>query len=235
MNESSPVALSDNRIHALSAGFRGRRDVALKAFIVRLAAARAPQAGPFRIVDLGGRWDYWARIGHDFLDAHDIHVLCVNYSQEEARANTGRHPRLAAETGDARAMKGYADGAFDLVHSNSVIEHVGRFVDMRAFAEETRRLAPAYYVQTPYFWFPVDPHFPRVPLFHWLPLSLRLKLVRRFKVGWSRPVADVDHAMRNVESSVLLDTTQMRALFPDGRLRYERIALLPKSIIVERG
>ena len=37
---------------------------------------------------------------------------------------------------------------------------------MRAFAAETKRLADNYYIQTPYFWFPIDPHYYRIPLFH---------------------------------------------------------------------
>ena len=131
-------------------------------------------------------------------------------------------------------MTGEADNSYQLVHSNSVVEHVGRFSSMRAFANEARRLAPAYYVQTPYFWFPIDPHWPRMPFFHWMPLSWRQKLLRRFSLGWGGKCRDIDHAMHDLEGTVLLDWSQMRALFPDGRLRVERFFGLPKSMIAER-
>src|SRR3546814_10323990 len=66
--------------------------------------------------------------------------------------------------------------SFDIAHSNSVIEHVITWDNMKNFARETRRVAAWHYVQTPYFWFPVDPHFYKLPFYHWLPRPLRAKL-----------------------------------------------------------
>ena len=57
--------------------------------------------------------------------------------------------RVSLIVGNACAME-LAENSYDFVHSNSVIEHVGRFADMTEFAKEVRRLTPAYYVQTPY-------------------------------------------------------------------------------------
>ena len=142
--------------------------------------------------------------------------------------------RFDFHVGDARALP-YPDNAFDFVHSNSVVEHVGRFADMAAYAREVRRLAPAYYVQTPYYWFPVDPHFYRMPFFHWLPEPIRLILIRSFRLGWTRPVSDVAHGMRIVESAVLLDRLRFRTLFPDAAIRMERFFGLPKSLLGLRG
>lgn len=220
-------------LEGLSGRFRDRRNVHLRAFIARCVARRAAP-GPFRIVDLGGSFAYWDRVGLDFLAAHDIRVTCINRSEGELKLDRPGGDRLTAEIGDACRLTHYADDSFDLVHSNSVVEHVGGYADMQAFAAETRRLAPAYYVQTPYAWFPIDPHFPRLPFYHWLPVSLQLKAQRRFKLGWAGPARDVAHAMRHIEGTVLLDRTRMRDLFPDARHRFERLALLPKSMIAER-
>ena len=229
----SGAGLADARDpRSLSTKFRARRDVLLRDFIVQ---RRSVVSGPFRILDLGGTADYWRRVGFDWLETHDIDITCVNHIATEFGASEREAVRLRCIVADARAMTEHADLSFDFVHSNSVIEHVGRWPDMRAFANECRRLAPAYYVQTPYFWFPVDPHFYRVPLFHWLPESLRLKLLRRIKVGWSAPQRDIDRAMSLVESSILLDHSQFADLYPDAEIRFERIALLPKSLIAMRG
>lgn len=220
-------------LDGLSARFRDRRNVDLRAFIAR-SVARRGRPGPFRIADLGGSFAYWERVGLDFLAGHDVHVTCINRSEGELKVDRAGGDRLAAEVGDACNLGHYGDDSFDLVHSNSVIEHVGGYAAMQAFAAETRRLAPAYYVQTPYAWFPIDPHFPRFPFYHWLPVSVQLKLQRRFKLGWAGPARDVAHAMRHIEGTVLLDRTRMRDLFPDARHRFERVAGLPKSMIAER-
>lgn len=169
----------------------------------------------------------------DFMESQDADVLIVNHEARELAGTADSRGRLRAEVGDARGLA-YADHSFDLVHSNSVIEHVGSFADKCAFASEVRRLAPAYYVQTPYYWFPIDPHWPKMPLFHWMPLSWRWRLLCRFKLGFAGPHREVGHAMADLEATVLLDWAQMRSLFPDARLRPERLFGLPKSIIAER-
>jgi hypothetical protein len=214
----------------LSYRFRAARDVRLRALIM---AERQRVSGPFRILDVGGRADYWQRVGLDFLEAQDVEILCVNYTEAELYAGAAAFPRLKMAVGDARALD-FADGSFHLVHSNSVIEHVGGFADKRAFAGEVRRLAPAYYVQTPYFWFPIDPHWPKMPLFHWMPMSWRWRLLCRWKLGFAGPHRSMDHALGDLEATVLLDWAQMRRLFPDAELRAERLAGLPKSVIAER-
>jgi hypothetical protein len=215
----------------LSDRFRGSRDRQLRALII---SERRNVSGPFRILDLGGRADYWRRVGFDFLDEHDLLIVCVNYTEQELYASKDNHWRLTARVGDATNLVNESNQSYHLVHSNSVIEHVGTFISKRAFATETCRLAPAYYVQTPYFWFPIDPHWPKLPMFHWLPMSWRQKLLRRYGLGWGGPCKDIDHAMRDLEGTSLLDWSQMATLFPDGSIRAERFFGLAKSMIAER-
>ncbi len=219
---------------SLSGRFRARRDLILRAMVERCRAGQPAslRAGPFRIVDLGGTADYWRRVGFDWLDANDIRITCVNLFASEF--GDDQHPRIECIVGDVTNMAGHADNSFDFVHSNSVVEHVGQWRQMRAFATEVRRLAPSYYVQTPNFWFPVDPHFYRLPMFHWLPARLRVALLRRFKIGWARPTGELDHAMQILDGTILIDRTQMRALFPDARIINERLGGLAKSLIAVR-
>jgi hypothetical protein len=217
---------------SLSTKFRLRRDRLLREFI---EYRREKYSGQFRIIDLGGTTDYWHRVGVEWIEKLDIKITCVNFISDQFGTFEGRFSFLNCIEGDACDLSHYPDNGFDLVHSNSVIEHVGRWPEMRRFANEVRRLAPAYYVQTPYFWFPFDPHFYRMPFYHWMPEPLRLKAQRRFKLGWADAEPQVDDAMRLVMSSTILDSIQFRALFPDAELRYERLAALPKSMIAIRG
>ncbi|MGH2944329.1 MAG: class I SAM-dependent methyltransferase, partial [Solirubrobacteraceae bacterium] len=72
---------------------------------------------------------------------------------------------------DVLAGLPFADEEFDLAFCSSVIEHVAP-ADRAAFAAELRRVARGWYVQTPAFSFPIEPHA-LLPLAHWLPPALR--------------------------------------------------------------
>lgn len=224
MGRAPRAKLGDvNDSRSLSSYFRRRRDRLLRAFILQ---ERRFKPGVFRILDVGGTSIYWQRVGIDFLKANNVEIVCVGPASDTGAAI----PQVAVQVGDGLALP-FADMSFDLVHSNSVIEHVGRSREMQRFALEIRRLAPAYYIQTPNFWFPIDPHFYRVPMFHWLPRPLRVALVRHYRVGLHPPSGSYLQALQVVEYAVLLDREQMRAHFPDATIITERIALLPKSLI----
>ena len=117
---------------------------------------------------------------------------------------------------DATARLPFADGAFDLAYSSSVIEHIPP--DRRAaFAAELRRVARSWYVQTPAFGFPVEPHA-LLPFAHWLPPALR-------RPYWRLGVAG------DWEDIALLRRRELAALFPGAPVLAERVAGLTKSWI----
>jgi hypothetical protein len=86
----------------------------------------------------------------------------------------------------------------DQLASRGVADTHGRL------ASNVRRLAPAYFVQTPYFWFPIEPHF-RFPFFHRLPESWRYRLIMMRDLGYIRKASSVSDAVRRVQSAILLD------------------------------
>jgi hypothetical protein len=175
-----------------------------------------------RIVDLGGTPDYW-KVFEDELRDRPVEVLIVNnVPQEQVRS------RFDCIVADATDLGEFPDDSFDVVHSNSVIEHVGSWRNMVGMAREVRRLAPAYYVQTPNFWFPYEPHA-RTPFFHWLPVPARISLLMRKRCGFYEKAETVNDAMRSIEDARCLTRMEMQALFPDADVTGERVMGLTKS------
>ena len=119
---------------------------------------------------------------------------------------------------DVLAGLPFADGEFDLAYCSSVIEHIAP-PQRAAFAAELRRVARGWYVQTPAFSFPVEPHA-LLPFAHWLPHTLR-------RPYWRLGVAGEWEAIE------LLRRAEMRALF--GVPVAERAGPLVKSWISVRA
>ena len=115
---------------------------------------------------------------------------------------------------DVLAGLPFADGEFELAYCSSVIEHIAP-PQRAAFAAELRRVARGWYVQTPAFSFPVEPHA-LLPFAHWLPHALR-------RPYWRLGVAG---AWEEIE---LLRRAEMRELF--GEPLAERAGPLVKSWI----
>ena len=181
---------------------------------------------PLRILDVGGVEAYWD-------DKHDL----IDRPFEVTLLNTGPVPAsrrgFTSLVGNACAMPEFSSNSFDVVHSNSVIEHVGRWSDMMAMANEIRRIAKAYFVQVPYFWFPIEPHC-RAPFVHWLPESIRLRIFMAGDCGFYKRSETVDEAMRMMQDATLLDKRMFRALFPDATIIPEKYLGLTKSLMATR-
>ena len=80
----------------------------------------------------------------------------------------------------------FPDRHFDICYSNSVIEHLCNLEAQKAMADEIRRVAKGYYVQTPNYRFPIEPHFIS-PFIHWLPVHLRQNAAQFYRVGVDNP------------------------------------------------
>src|SRR4051794_37170152 len=113
---------------------RRRRDVTLRALIDDVYRSR----GRVRLIDMGGTVQYWSRVGLDFLKSRKTTITVVNLFETEIDFDAVDPEVIRAEVGDACDLNGVADDAYDLSHSNSVIEHVETWANMKRFAAETR-------------------------------------------------------------------------------------------------
>ena len=186
-------------------------------------------SGPVRILDVGGRLSYWKMMMSDRGFGTQVHITLLNVEAPQVD-----EPGFLSVSGDGRSMPQFVDREFDIVFSNSTIEHVGSLDDQRRMADEVRRIGRAYYVQTPNRHFPIEPHF-LFPLFQFLPLRVRAWLVQHFALGWYERIRDREAAWREVSSIQLLDRGSFQGLFPDATVHDERYAGLVKSFVAVRG
>jgi SAM-dependent methyltransferase len=118
---------------------------------------------------------------------------------------------------DAAEGLPFAEDEFDLVYCSSVIEHVPP-ARRAAFAAELRRVGRGWFVQTPAWSFPLEPHS-LLPGAHWLPVRWRRRYWRLGAAGrW--------------EEIALLRRGELEALF--GSALPERYGPLVKSWVCVR-
>lgn len=185
-----------------------------------------------RLLDVGGRKTYWSILPPGFLRRHNVRVTVLNVPGEIQECDDDVFGHVV---GDACDLRQYSAGHFHLAHSNSVIEHVGGWQNVKRFAGECRRVASGLFVQTPYYWFPVEPHY-LFPLFNWFPRPIQERLVQHFALGYSgRKAPDLDTAIDWIDAAPrLLDLPAYEFLFPDCLIVKERFFLLTKSLIAIR-
>jgi SAM-dependent methyltransferase len=126
-----------------------------------------------------------------------------------------RYPAIRYVQGDACALP-FEDGAFDIVFSNAVVEHVGDRSRQRALASEAVRVGRKVFVTTPNRWFPVEVHT-RLPLVHWLPDSLAHRAYRALGKEFAT-------------ENNLLSRRELASLFP-GRVRIVNLGLTLVAIV----
>lgn len=211
---------------SLGSRLRARRSELLLTQLRAVHRAR----GSVNVIDIGGTRAYWNALPPNTLDDNNVRVTVVNLPGEPHPADDDHFTYLE---GNGCRLDDIRDKQFDLAHANSVLEHVGQWREMGALAAEVSRVADGYVAQTPYFWFPIEPHF-MAPAFHWLPEVARARLLMRVPLGHSGRAPSLDVALSRVQSVQLVDLTMFRALFPDAQIEIERVLGVPKSLLAVR-
>jgi hypothetical protein len=178
---------------------------------------------PLSICDIGGTADFWRG-----FDDHDAQITVVNVGEQPDLGG-----RLRVVVGDARSLP-FGSRSFDVVFSNSVIEHVGTLADQQRMADEVRRIGKRHFVQTPSYYFPLEPHF-LVPGFQYLPVNARAWMLTRQRLGWVPREKNFADAKQVVESIRLLRLSEFRRLFPDSDIFEERVLGITKSFVAYGG
>ncbi len=181
---------------------------------------------PVRILDVGGTEQFWSKL--EFSE-QDVHISCVNLFPFEPT-----RPDITSIQGDATNMPQFDDNSFDIVFSNSVIEHVSTFENQMKMANEIRRIGKRYFVQTPNRYFPMEPHFMRI-YWQFIPVPIRVKLLMKGDVGFIKKCDTREQALREIQEIRLMTRSEFQKCFPEGTLIDEKFKFLIKSFMVHHG
>ncbi|GAB4497619.1 MAG: hypothetical protein OHK0052_09500 [Anaerolineales bacterium] len=203
--------LNIRQIHnAFAKKFRSSR---MKAFIYNFRVS-----SDTRILDVGGSMFNWTLID-ELPNLTMLNILPPKSTSSQANWMIA----------DAKFLP-FASASFDIVYSNSVIEHLSDYASQQKLAAECARVGKQYYVQTPNKWFPIEPHV--LTLFiHWLPKKWQRYLIRYFSVwGWlNKPsLKQIDELLAEVR---LLTKKEMQSLFPNGLIHEEKVFVFTKSFL----
>ena len=133
----------------------------------------------------------------------------------DGEAFRARYPAIPYVQGDACDLP-FEDGAFDIVFSNAVIEHVGGRQHQRKLVSEALRVGRRAFITTPNRRFPFEVHT-RLPLVHWLPDTLAHRAYRAAGKSWATDLH-------------LLSRRSLESLFP-GRVRVVSLGLTLVAIV----
>lgn len=180
-----------------------------------------------RILDVGGSPFIW-QIGGEAGLPQVEHITCLNlYDVDPASLPSNVHWVV----GNGCKLP-FDDGEFDVVFSNSVIEHLGGLESQVCFAKEISRVGKSFWVQTPNPLFFVEPHY-LSPFVHWLPKSI-FRRIARSMTAWGlmmRPTQE--EVEERIQEIRLIPAREFRNLFPQAEILNERFIGMPKSLVAK--
>jgi ubiquinone/menaquinone biosynthesis C-methylase UbiE len=183
-----------------------------------------PLKKPLKILDIGGTFTYWQILG--LTDRPDVRITLLNLVRQKIQSKNVR-----AIVGDARNLGIFKNKQFDVVYSNSLIEHLPNFKEQATLAKEIGRIGKRYYVQTPNRYFFMEPHF-LVPFFYLIPDSMKPMAIRILSPKWWLKTKYNDDYAEWVKSVRLLDKKELEKIFKGGSIHEEKFLFFTKSFVV---
>lgn len=203
--------------NSIGAKFRAKR---LKKFEKLFFRNFNPEK-PIHILDVGGTDYFWK--SSQVPNIPGLKITLLNLHREKTT-----HPHICSVVGDATSMKEFEDKKFDLVFSNSVIEHLYTYENQVKMADEIQRVGKKYFIQTPNKYFPIEAHY-AIPFAQYMPKSLLLFLLTKTRLSrmsrWKK-----EDAQQYLDEIRLLDEKEMQSLFPGSKILKEKTLGMIKSL-----
>jgi hypothetical protein len=175
---------------------------------------------PVTILDVGGKINFWENRG--LAGNLNYTITIINIKKENSK-----YSNINFEIGDATNLSQFNDKSYDVVHSNSVIEHLYNFENQKKMASEIIRVGQKHIVQTPNKYFFIEPHY-LLPFLQFTPDKLKFLLLTKTKLSrlkkWNKKFAS-----QYIEEIRLLSLKEMKVLFPNSKIYFEKFLGMNKS------
>ena len=175
---------------------------------------------PVTILDLGGKINFWEN--RDLAGNNEYKITIVNIEKE-----TSIYSNIHCEIGDATNLNKFNTKSFNIVHSNSVIEHLYNFNNQSKMASEIIRVGQKHIVQTPNKYFFIEPHY-LLPFFQFFPDKLKYLILIKTKLSRLKKW-DKNFAKQYIKEIRLLSMKEMKVLFPNSKIYFEKFLGMNKS------
>ncbi len=128
-----------------------------------------------KILDIGGTIEYWKQVYDIKNNPLNLKITLLNL-EFESKDNNDIFDYV---TENAKELS-FENHSFDIVFSNSMIEHLGGLEQQLLAVNEMKRVAKYIYMQTPNIFFPIEPHF-QILFIHWFLIAIRLRMLAFFQ------------------------------------------------------
>ena len=209
------IFANSERPGSLGNYFRNRRFSLLQGILDKLPK-------PIKILDVGGTKSIWENRGLAGDENYQITLLNLNIVPTD-------YNNITSIKGNATDLSEFEEDSFDLVFSNSVIEHVYNWENQNKMAREIIRVGVHFAVQTPNKYFFIEPHY-LLPYFQYLPNKFRYFVLTKTRLSRLKKW-DKGDARQYLEEIRLISHREMKALFPESKIYYERFLGMKKSFI----
>lgn len=183
-----------------------------------------------KILDVGGTIHIWEMLS--FLQNYpkvDIVLLNLRKPSEYEMRVIQAKKRYKFIEGNALSLP-FKNKSFDIVFSNSLLDHLSSFDNQKKFAEEVKRVGKGYFIQTGNRRFFFEPHF-LTPFVHYLPKKIQKKIIRNFTI-WGLLTRPSSQVVNSIVDEIRFPTEkEFKALFPEALVIKEKFLFFTKSFV----
>jgi len=208
---------SSENPNSLGARLRNKRQKEFET----LFYTRFKKTDSVKILDVGGTDYFWKN--SSLPNEPTVEITLLNLTKEKVNI-----PGIKSIVGDATNMPEFQDKSFDLVFSNSVIEHVYTWENQMKMAQEIQRVGKHFFVQTPNKYFPIEAHY-AIPFAQFMPKSVMLPVLTKTRLSRLKKWNKAD-AEQYLDEILLVDEAGIKKLFAGASIYKERMLGMVKSL-----